>query len=163
MSNTVIVGLGSNMGDRKGHLKKAKSFLASFADSQFASSSIYRSEPLGPSKHEFLNAVVSFHTRKTAEELLKVFKSYEYSAGRDPDAPRWSDRPIDLDIIALGNRIIKSAPIHIPHPEYQNRLFVLIPLAELHPEWTDPETGATIDQMIAKAPGLGITKTNLEW
>lgn len=164
MSETVIVGLGSNMGDCIGHLKRAKSFLTSLADSQFTASSIYRSEPLGPAaKHEFLNAVASFKTGKTPEELLHAFKTYEYSAGRDREAPRWSDRPIDLDIIALGNRIIKTGSIQIPHPEYPNRIFVLLPLAELYPEWTDPETGVTIDRMIAKAPALGITKTNLEW
>lgn len=163
MSETVIVALGSNLGDRKASLARAKEFLTTLAVSQLRASSIYRSDPLGPARHEFLNAVVAFETVLKPEELLTQFKSFEWQSGRDPKAPRWSDRPIDLDIIAYGSHSLSTTELQLPHPEYTGRLFVLLPLAELYPDWTDPLTGKSIGQMIEEAAQIGITKTNMEW
>lgn len=126
-------------------------------------SSIYETEPVGPSTHFYLNAVVKLQTDLSPDILLARFKRYESQCGRDMNAPRWSDRIIDLDIIAYGRRIISTPTLTIPHPEYPNRLFVLRPLQDIAPEWKDPQSGKNINEMIIQAPQITIEKSKWHW
>jgi 7,8-dihydro-6-hydroxymethylpterin-pyrophosphokinase len=80
--------------------------------------------------------------------------------GRDPDAARWTDRIIDLDIIAWGQRSFSKEGIIIPHASYRDRLFVLLPLKELRPDWVDPKTKQTIEKILLSAMPLKIAKTD---
>jgi len=163
----VIIALGSNMGNRHQYLLRAKSFLESLAttNSGIIASPIYQSEAVGPSDRPFLNAVVQLRTGDTLtpQDLLSRLKAFEAGQGRNLNASRWSERPIDLDIIAWDDLVIRSDNLIIPHPEYIKRLFVLLPLKDIQPEWDDIVTGKPIDQLIAEAPKLSIRKTELTW
>jgi 2-amino-4-hydroxy-6-hydroxymethyldihydropteridine diphosphokinase len=160
---TITIALGSNIGDRKKHLSSAKSFLAEYSEDKLLTSSIYITEPVGPSERDFYNAVVQLKSSKQPNEALSAFKKYEQEHGRAPSAPRWSKRTIDLDIITWGDLVIQSDNLIIPHPEYHRRLFVLHPLKEIQPQFRDPKTGKKISDLISHAPSMRVQKTDLSW
>jgi 2-amino-4-hydroxy-6-hydroxymethyldihydropteridine diphosphokinase len=123
-------------------------------------SSVYESDPVGPGTGAYLNAAVAIHTNLYPIQLFRVLKDYEIQMGRDPDAARWTDRIIDLDIIAWGQRSFSKEGIIIPHASYRDRLFVLLPLKELRPDWVDPKTKQTIEKILLSAMPLKIAKTD---
>jgi len=143
----VHLGLGSNLGDRKEYLSMACNQLCSVAVREIRASSIYESEPLlKMPQPKFFNMVVCGLTVLSPQELHKKCKQIEINLGRI-HRERWGSREIDIDILSYGGRIINNDDLIIPHPEIQNRSFVLIPLLELSPEWLHPETGITIKDL----------------
>ena len=143
----VHLGLGSNLGDRKEFLSMACNYLSSEVITGFRASSIYESEPLLKMKQsKYFNMVVCGLTVLSPQELLKKCKQIEISLGRIPKE-RWGPREIDIDILSYGNRIIEKDDLVIPHPEIENRSFVLMPMLELSPEWLHPENGITIKEL----------------
>ena len=143
----VHLGLGSNLGDRKEFLSMACNHLRSETVREFRASSIYESEPLlKMSQPKYFNMVVCGLTVLSPPELLKKCQQIEIRLGRIR-RERWGSREIDIDILSYGSRIIDNDDLLIPHPEIENRSFVLMPMLELSPEWLHPEIGITINEL----------------
>jgi 2-amino-4-hydroxy-6-hydroxymethyldihydropteridine diphosphokinase len=142
---TVYLGLGSNMGDRQKNLDKALDLLSQRMKLGRISS-IYDTEPLGvPSQPRFLNIVCEAFTRLEPLALLTLAKGIEAKMGRSgkSDAPR----PIDIDILLYGDKVIQTPELIIPHPRMTERAFVLAPLAEIAPDMRHPIAGKTIREL----------------
>tara|TARA_R110000868_G_scaffold235273_3_gene489042 strand:- start:13439 stop:13927 length:489 start_codon:yes stop_codon:yes gene_type:complete len=159
----VVIALGSNLGEPIVQLQKAKKFLESISDSSILTSSIYSSEPVGPSEFDFLNAAISIETKKSPEEVFELLKIQEKKQGRPSRYPKWTARSIDLDIIAYDDLVLHTDTLIIPHNEYTRRLFVLLPLKDVFPNWKDPNTAQSITELINEAPTIRISKTELNW
>lgn len=159
----VIIALGSNLNDPHQQLKTALDFLVDLSTSKLKKSSIYRSEPIGPSEKDFLNAVAIIETELEPFELFEKLKEQEKKQGRPSRYPKWTARTLDLDIIAWDHLVIETDTLIIPHQEYTRRLFVLLPLKEVLPDWKDPISAQHVDELIEQAPSLEIDKTKLNW
>ena len=143
----VHLGLGSNLGDRKEYLSMAYNQLRSEALREFRASSIYESEPLlKMPQPKYFNMVVCGLTVLSPQELLKKCQQIEINLGRIR-RERWGCREIDIHILSYGSRKIDNDDLVIPHPEIQNRSFVLMPMLELSPEWFHPVTGIKIKEL----------------
>lgn len=159
----VIVALGSNLGNRLDMLRQAGRFLDEISGTPVRKSSIWESEPVGPSEFPFLNAVAKIGFSGDPHELLGQLKEFERQSGREDQHIKWGPRLLDLDIIAFGDLVIQTETLIIPHPEYKNRLFVLLPLCDVEPNWKDPVSDAPIDSLIKISADIQIHKTNLTW
>ena len=166
-SQPILLAIGSNVGDRVEECEQALHFIASQASdpAQIRTSSLWETDPVGPSETPYLNGVIKATTERTPLEWLSAIKQYEASRGRDLNAPRWSAREIDIDILMLGQEPLDHPELHLPHKEMTQRLFVLLPLQEVEPDWTDPVHVQGIDHWIRQAPSLSCTKTSnrFEW
>ena len=134
------LGLGSNEGDRLEALRAARDALAERGVSVLASSSIYETAPQGDvlDQPDFLNACVAIETDLDPERLLDACKEVERALGRTA-GPRHGPRPIDVDVLLLGELTHRSERLTLPHPEVTARRFVLEPLLELDPEIALPD------------------------
>ncbi|MTI86582.1 MAG: 2-amino-4-hydroxy-6-hydroxymethyldihydropteridine diphosphokinase [Balneolaceae bacterium] len=159
----VVLALGSNLNNPHQQLQQALKFLSSISETEVKCSPIYISEPVGPADHDFLNAVVIIETGDAPNELLEMLKEQEQKQGRPSRYPKWTARTIDLDIIGYDDLVIETDSLIIPHREYTERLFVLLPLRDVLPQWTDPATAQDIDTLIKQAPEIKISQTTLEW
>jgi len=154
---TVYLGLGSNMGDRQGNLKKALDFLSQRLRIEKVSS-VYDTEPVGNvNQPHFLNMVCQAYTTLPPAVLLNLLKGIETKLSRLP-GERNSPRPIDIDILFYGDQVIETPELVIPHPRIVERAFVLIPLAEIAPELVHPVFGKTIRELKAGVGLQGVFK-----
>ena len=135
------LGLGSNQGNRLENLRAAVDALLGHGVNVEAASSVYETEPQGEllDQPDFLNACLAIETELGPEELLIVCKAVEHSLGRRPSGVRHAPRPIDVDVLLLGDIELRSERLTLPHPEILSRRFVLEPLLELDPALTLPD------------------------
>lgn len=140
-----FVGLGSNLGERESMIRLALDDLARLPGTTLVrASSLYDTEPVGDVEQpNFLNAVAQIDTELSARQLLWNLLLIEKRLGR-VRAQRWGPRTIDLDLLLYGNLIVEEPDLRVPHPELTRRSFVLVPLVELDPLLTHPETGETL-------------------
>ena len=96
---------------------------------------------------DFLNSVIEIETDLSAENLLKELKHIEKMSGRINNS-RWSEREIDIDLLFYGNEVLVNETINVPHRQIENRKFVLIPLAEIAPEFIHPVFKKTISELL---------------
>jgi 2-amino-4-hydroxy-6-hydroxymethyldihydropteridine diphosphokinase len=135
------LGLGSNVGDRAGHLRAAIELLGEHGVAVEAASSAYETEPVGEvlDQPDFLNAAIRIRTALEPEPLLEVCKAIEVEQGRMLAAGRYSPRPLDIDLLLLGDLKLTTERLTLPHPEVTSRRFVLAPLLELDPDLKLPD------------------------
>jgi 2-amino-4-hydroxy-6-hydroxymethyldihydropteridine diphosphokinase len=130
------LGLGSNVGDRRENLQAAVEDLWAHGVPVLDSSSVYETEPVGEvlDQREFYNACLRVETGLAPEPLLDVCKAVERELGRSPGGARHAPRPIDVDVLLLGDVEHASTRLRIPHPDLAERRFVLVGLLELDPD-----------------------------
>jgi 2-amino-4-hydroxy-6-hydroxymethyldihydropteridine diphosphokinase len=154
------LGLGSNVGDRAAHLRAAIELLGEQAVEVEAVSSAYETEPVGEvlDQPDFLNAAIRIRTGLEPEPLLEVCKAIEIEQGRMLAASRHSPRPLDIDLLLLGDLELSTERLTLPHPEVTSRRFVLIPLLELDPELKLPDGRRLADALAALGPGQRVER-----
>ena len=148
----VVLGLGSNLGDREAAIAQALARLDARGYHAMQKSSLYLTEPVGgPPQDWFVNAVADGETALTPEALLAACLAVEQELGRvrrEPNGPR----TIDVDILLFGELRRASPDPVIPHPRLAERRFVLEPLAEILPERVHPVLGRTVRELLASCP-----------
>jgi 2-amino-4-hydroxy-6-hydroxymethyldihydropteridine diphosphokinase len=151
---TGYLGLGSNVGDSAAHLRAAIELLGAHGVEVDAVSSAYLTEPVGEvlDQPDFLNAAIRIRTDLEPEALLDACKAVEAERGRSFEAPRHSPRPLDVDLLLLGDLQMETDRLTLPHPEVTSRRFVLAPLLELDPELALPD-GTRLADALAALPG----------
>lgn len=146
------LGLGSNVGDRRAQLIAAVQALPRHGVRVLASSGTYETEPVGEilDQPDFLNACLRIATAHGPDELLGACKAVERELGREhgPHVRRHAPRPIDVDVLLLGDLEYASERLRLPHAEVVTRRFVLIPLLELDPQLALPD-GTRLDGVLA--------------
>ena len=142
------LALGSNLGDRLGHLKAGLSGLDAHGISILRSASVYSTQPKEIlSQPWFLNTAVEVETEFEPEDLLRVCLEIENSSQRLrglPDGPR----TLDIDILLFDDRVVESPVLEIPHPRYAERRFVLEPLSEIASDQMDPVRNQTVSRLL---------------
>ena len=148
-----FLGLGSNVGDRRSNLQAAVDALPGHGVRVTRSSSTYDTDPVGEilDQPSFLNACVEIETDLGPEDLLDACKAVERELGRDPGGPRHGPRPIDVDVLLLGDVELTSDRLSLPHEQVLARRFVLIPLLELDFDLHVPD-GRRLSDALARLP-----------
>lgn len=145
--NTTFLQTGTNLGDRLAHLKTAEQEIALHIGNIVAISKIYETEAWGNNDlPAFYNQVIEVKTALFPEEVLAKIVLIEQKMGRIREQ-KWGNRTIDIDILVYENLVIQSEKLTIPHPEMQNRNFVLIPLMELAPDLEHPILKKTVEEL----------------
>jgi 2-amino-4-hydroxy-6-hydroxymethyldihydropteridine diphosphokinase len=141
------LGLGSNVGERREHLQAAVDYLNAGGVPVLAASSVYETAPVGAvlDQRAFFNACIRIDTEFHPEELLEICKAAEHDRGRvlagDAGYVRHGPRPLDVDLLLLGDLEYTSERLTLPHREVTTRRFVLAPLLELDPDLVVPGRG----------------------
>lgn len=144
---------GSNQGDRYGIICQAVSVLAAEAGIVTGRSSVYETAPWGfGSSDFFLNQVVLFETDMSPLRFLHHCLQTESGLGRirTQGGSRYDSRPIDIDLLFFGSMVIRTPELQVPHPRLCERNFVLVPLAEVMPDFVHPVAGKTVACLLAE-------------
>jgi len=155
------LGLGSNVGDRRANLQAAVDALPAHGVDVAASSSVYDTEPVGEvlDQPEFLNAVVRIETDLGPEALLDACKAVERELGRAAGGVRHGPRPIDVDVLLLGDVAWQSERLTLPHAQVTSRRFVLVPLLEVDPGVRLPDGSLVASALEALGPGGAVRRS----
>lgn len=152
-----VIGLGSNLGDRRALLAGAVRSLREAAR-VLGVSALYETLPLGPEQPHFLNAAVRIATGETPECLLERLLGIERMAGR-VRRERWGPRVLDLDLLWIRGLVVATPSLEVPHPELLGRAFALVPLLDVAPEATDPRTGRRYADIARELGRAGVERS----
>jgi 2-amino-4-hydroxy-6-hydroxymethyldihydropteridine diphosphokinase len=167
-----FIALGSNLGDGRANLQQAWKMLGKLPEITLLSlSSPYHTRPEAKKSWEkegrilseqwFTNAAGALETRLSPDQLLGALQWIEVEMGRDRQ--KTVDRTVDLDILYVDELVINGADLVLPHPELQNRQFVLAPLEEIAPDRLHPVSGLTTRQMRRRLPAPGGDIKKMVW
>jgi len=147
------IGLGSNLGDRENTLDRAFFELSRIPGVELlAKSNLYETEPVDlPEQPYFLNAAALLSYSGSAQELLQGLLNLESHFGRVRLREK-GERTLDLDLLFLGNQIHREPTLFLPHPRLHLRRFVLVPLAEIAPNWVHPIEKKSVSELLAACP-----------
>ena len=154
--NKCAIALGSNLGDSQDILTDAISRLqASPQIDLIAVSSWYLTAPVGPPQPDYLNGCATLQTSLTPLELLHTLHAIETTFGRVREQI-WGARTLDLDLLLYEQQIIDIPALQLPHPRMTERAFVLVPLAEIAPNWIEPRSGEAIETLSNRLECSGV-------
>ena len=150
---TAYLSLGSNLGDRLRLIQEAVAALTVESGPVTALSSLYETEPWGfSSPHRFLNVALALETTLSPEILLAVTQRIERDLGRTHKSVdgRYADRTIDIDLLFVGDAVLDTPALTLPHPRLHLRRFVLEPLCEIAPALLHPLLRKSVSQLLAE-------------
>jgi 2-amino-4-hydroxy-6-hydroxymethyldihydropteridine diphosphokinase len=147
-----FLGLGSNLGDRVTHLRRAVDALPDVV----AASPVYETDPIGGPGEQgpYLNLVVELDTAKSPRELLEVCRALEAAAKR-VRVERWGPRTLDVDVLWVEGQTVDEDDLEVPHPRMWQRRFVVAPLADLAPDLATAERLAGAEGEVRQVGALG--------
>ncbi len=142
------IALGSNLGDSRAILEAALQSLAATPDITLkARSSWYQTKAVGPPQPDYLNGCALLHVETPPQQLLETLLAIETQFGRIR-RERWGPRSLDLDLLLYDDLILETPTLQLPHPRMRERAFVLVPLAQIAPDWIEPVSGKAIAQLL---------------
>lgn len=151
MTQKVIIGMGSNLAEPILQMTVAKAELCNISSfKNFRMSSLYQTKPVGPQDQpDFINAVGIFDTELSPEEVLNILQALEQKHQRIREI-HWGPRTLDLDILFFGEQQINNERLIVPHIEFEYRVFTVIPLLELEPNFIFK--GTPLKELVTKLP-----------
>ena len=143
----IYLGLGTNLGNRQTHLKKALYYIERLLGTIIATSNIYETQPWGIAEQpSFLNMVVEVQTYQSPQNTLSTILTIEQFIGR-VRLTKWGSRAIDIDLLFYGEEVINEPNLKIPHPYIPQRNFVLVPLKEIAEDLLHPVLKVSIHEL----------------
>jgi 2-amino-4-hydroxy-6-hydroxymethyldihydropteridine diphosphokinase len=150
----VVIGLGSNLGDRRDYLVRAARQIRGLGEVARVSA-IYETDPVGEPQPSFLNAALRLKTASALPELLDRLLEVERALGR-VRRERWGPRVIDLDILWCLGVTLRTERLVVPHAEVRVRAFALVPLLDVAPDASDPEDLASYSKIVSSIDTSGV-------
>ncbi|MBW4574387.1 MAG: 2-amino-4-hydroxy-6-hydroxymethyldihydropteridine diphosphokinase [Aphanothece sp. CMT-3BRIN-NPC111] len=157
-SSQSAIALGSNLGDSQTILESALNTLAKTSGITLqAKSSWYKTAPVGPPQPDYLNGCALLEAQLTPQKLLETLLKIETLFGRTRQE-HWGPRILDLDLLLFDDLILETPTLQLPHPRMRERAFVLVPLAEIAPDWVEPVSGIAIAQLLQAVDCSGVRR-----
>lgn len=152
----VAIALGSNLGDSRTIVESALKTLAYTSGmALLRQSQFYQTAAVGPPQPDYINACALCATNLEPHAVLRTLLQIEQTFGRIR-RERWGARLLDLDLLLYDDRVLDSPDLQIPHPRMIERAFVLVPLAEIAPDWVEPVTGQAIASLAQQVDSTGV-------
>lgn len=153
-----LIALGSNLGDSYTILESALEALNKTSGIRVeARSHWYKTKPIGPPQPDYLNGCALLQITLTPHSLLAALLAIETEFGRER-RERWGARTLDLDLLLFDDVILQTPDLQIPHPRMNERAFVLVPLAEIAPDWVEPRSQRSILELACAIDASDVQK-----
>lgn len=152
------IALGSNLGDSQLILQGALSTIAATPEISLQACSFwYQTKAIGPPQPDYINGCALLQVNISPQQLLETLLAIETQFGR-VRTERWAARSLDLDLLLYDDLIVDTPTLTIPHPRMRERAFVLVPLADIAPQWVDPVSGKAIAELLKDVDCTGVRK-----
>lgn len=156
LTGKCAIALGSNLGDSRAILEAALEILAATPNITVkARSSWYQTVAVGPPQPDYINGCALLHVQTLPQQLLETLLGIEAKFGR-VRRERWGARSLDLDLLLYDDLILHTPTLELPHPRMKERAFVLVPLAQIAPDWIEPVSGKAITQLMQAVDCSGV-------